>query len=72
MHGHPISHVASADVDALRAMSRGDLTRTSAFVDVEEFLGQWKANRAAAIRKLQIAHDIVGFDEILEAARATC
>jgi hypothetical protein len=53
-------------------MSRGDLTRTSAFVDVEEFLGQWKANRAAAIRKLQIAHDIVGFDEILEAARATC
>jgi hypothetical protein len=63
-------YVASADVDALRlALSRGDLIAHLSIVDVEEFLGQWKTNRTAAIRKLQIAHDIVGFDEILKQPR---
>jgi hypothetical protein len=60
-------YVASADVDALRsAMSRGDLVAHLSIVDIEEFLGQWETNRSGAIKKLQIAQDIVGFDEMLK------
>jgi hypothetical protein len=63
-------YVASADVDALRlALARGELIAHLSIADVEEFLGQWETNRAAAIRKLKIAKDIVGFDEILKQPR---
>jgi hypothetical protein len=63
-------YVACADVDALRlALARGDLIAQLSIADVEEFLGQWATNRAAALRKLKIARDIVGFDEILKQPR---
>jgi hypothetical protein len=61
------AYVASADVDALRIASKGgELIARLSIADVEELLGQWETNRGAAVRKLQIARDIVGFQEILK------
>jgi len=62
--------VPSTDVDALRlALSRRNLVANLSIADVEELLGQWETNRTAAIRKLQLARDLVGFDEILKQPR---
>jgi hypothetical protein len=59
--------VASTDLDALRrALSDRNLVANLSIVDVEELLGQWKTKRQAAIRKLQLARDLVGFDQILK------
>jgi hypothetical protein len=57
----------SRDVDALqRALSERTLVANLSIADVEELLGQWKTNRSAAIRKLQLARDLVGFAEMLK------
>src|SRR5690348_2308079 len=59
--------VPSTDVDALRhALSERTLAANLSIADVEELLGQWETNRPAAIRKLQLARDLVGFAEMLK------
>jgi hypothetical protein len=56
------AYIAPADVDALRlALSSGELTAHLSIAAGDELLGQWKTDRSAAVRKLQIARDIVGF-----------
>jgi len=59
--------VPMTDLDALRsALANRKLVANLSIADVEELLGQWETNRPAAIRKLQLARDLVGFDQILK------
>ena len=59
--------VPMTDLDALRsALANRQLVANLSIADVEELLGQWETNRPAAIRKLQLARDLVGFDQILK------
>ena len=59
--------ISSSDVDALRrALSGRTLAANLSIADVEKLLGQWETNRQAAIRKLQLARDLVGFAEMLK------
>jgi hypothetical protein len=63
-------HVAHSDIDALRfALAHENLIANISIADVEELLGEWETNRTAAVRKLQIAREVVGFDEILKQPR---
>src|SRR5215468_7413996 len=60
-------YIARQEVDALRmALGRGDVTAHLSITNVEELLGQWEKDRMAAIRKLRVAGEIVGFDEIFK------
>ena len=55
-------------VDALRgALSTGTLTARLSVTNIEELLGQWKTDQPAALRKLCLARDLVGFDKLLKA-----
>lgn len=63
-------YVSSADVDALRrALANRNLTARISIATVEELLGEWETNRNAAVRKLQIARDLVGFDGMMKQPR---
>jgi hypothetical protein len=56
------------EVEALRAaLARGALVAHLSLADVEELLGQWQTDRAAAVGKLRLARDLVGFDGLLKA-----
>lgn len=60
--------IARDDVDTLRgALLSGKLTAWLSGTDIEELLGEWEADRPAAIRKLRLARDLVGFDKLLKA-----
>src|SRR3989442_1280594 len=60
------SNTGAERVDALRAArgSRGIAPRLG-LADVDEILGDWEANRSAAMGRLRVARDLVGFDAIL-------
>jgi hypothetical protein len=59
--------VPMTDLDALRsALANRKLVANLSIADVEELLGQWETNRPAAIRKLQLARDLVGFHQMLK------
>jgi len=60
--------VPAEEVEALRAaLARGELVAHLSLADVEELLGQWETDRAASVRKLRFARDLVGFDGLLRA-----
>jgi hypothetical protein len=60
-------YVAAEDVAALQAALRqGEITAHLSFADVEELLGQWDTDRPAAVRKLRVARELVGFDGLLK------
>jgi hypothetical protein len=48
-------------------MTAGKLTTWLSVTDIEELLGEWETDRPAAIRKLCLARDLVGFDKLLQA-----
>jgi hypothetical protein len=59
------------DVGALRnAIASKEVGVHLSIADVEELLGQWDSNRVAAVRKLRLAGDLVGFDRLLLPAQA--
>jgi len=59
--------IAKDVVDALReALLTGKLSAHLSVTNVEELLGQWKTDRPAAIRKLCLARDLVGFEKLLK------
>src|SRR6266481_3568880 len=54
-------------VDALRdALLTARLTARFSVTNIEELLGQWKTERPAALRKLCLARDLVGFEKLLK------
>src|SRR5437867_10147920 len=63
--------ITDPEVEELRAAITGKrLDVHLSIADVEELLGQWESDRAAAIRKLRVAGDLVGFDRLLLPAQA--
>lgn len=59
--------ISSDEAEALRsALAGGELVAHLSLADIEELLGQWETDRDVAIRKLRIARDLIGFDEILD------
>src|ERR1700730_7809511 len=55
-------------VDMLRGtLLTAKLTPRLSVTNIEELLGQWETDRPAAIRKLCLARDLVGFDKLLKA-----
>lgn len=59
--------IPAEEVDALRAgLRRGEIVSHLSFSDVEELLGQWETDRQAAIRRLRVARDLVGFRGMLK------
>jgi len=64
------SNTAAERIDALRAAmaSRGIVPRLG-LADVDEILGDWETNGPAAVARLQVARDLVGFDAILKQPR---
>src|SRR5207245_11365618 len=48
--------------------SRGIIPRLG-LADIDVLLGDWETNRSAAVGRLQIARDLVGFDDILKQPR---
>ena len=62
--------IPDEDVEALRPLiARRKITAHLSVVDVEELLGEWTTDPAAAIRKIIVARDLVGFNEILKQPR---
>jgi hypothetical protein len=59
--------IAKDVVDALReALLTGKLSAHLSVSNIEELLGEWKTDRPAAIRKIRIARDLVGFEKLLK------
>lgn len=60
--------IPSGELQALRAaLARGQIVAHLSFVDVEELLGQWNTDRRpAAVSRLQVARDLVRFNDILK------
>lgn len=59
--------VPAEEVDALSAaLRRREVVAHLSLADIEELLGQWETDRLAAIRKLRLARDLVGFDGLLK------
>lgn len=48
------------------AIGRDAVAAPLSLADVEELLGQWETDRPAAVRKLRLARDLVGFDGLLK------
>ncbi len=64
------SNTGAEQVGVLRAaMARRGLVPRMGLADVEEILGDWETNRSAAVGRLQVARDLVGFDAILKQPR---
>lgn len=62
-------HIVKTDneVKALRTdLARREVVANLSIVNVEELLGDWDTKRQQAIRRLQVARDLVGFDSILK------
>jgi hypothetical protein len=60
--------IPSSELEALRlAFKDGRLIGHLGIPVIEELLGQWEWDRASVVRKLILAHDLVGFDKILNA-----
>ena len=62
--------VRAEAVEALRAALAGReiVTRLSP-TDIDELLGDWETNRSAAVGRLQVARDLVGFGDMLKQPR---
>jgi predicted nucleic acid-binding protein len=59
--------IAKEIVDALReALLSRKLNAHLSVTNIEELLGQWKTDRPAAIRKLRLVRDLVGFEKLLK------
>src|SRR5260370_11215298 len=59
--------IATDDVDALRRLAaRGRIMTYISVADIDEMLGESQRDPAAAIRKLQVARDLVGFERLLK------
>jgi hypothetical protein len=59
--------LSSADLEALRlAFNDGGLIGHLGIPNIEELMGQWKTDRAAAVRKVALARDLVGFSRVLK------
>src|SRR6267143_945933 len=59
--------IPSEDTEAFHAArERGDIVPRLSVVDLEESLGLWEKDRPAAIKRLQIARSLVGFDNLLK------
>lgn len=57
------------DVDGLRkALKASDVVLLPSMTVVEELLGPWETNRSAAVRRLRLSRDLVGFDGMLKPA----
>ncbi len=55
------------EVEALRvALARREVVAHPSIADIEELLGRWETDRPAAVRKLRIVRDLVGFDNMLK------
>ncbi len=67
-YGHIDSgEIPPEDVAAFRdAVNRGHIVALLSIADVEELLGSWETNRAAAVQRLRLARDLVGFDRMLK------
>jgi hypothetical protein len=61
--------IPSTDLMALRmAFKDGQLRGYLGIPVIEELVGQWETDRAAVVRKVILARDLVGFGNILKAA----
>jgi hypothetical protein len=61
------AEITAGEIDAVRAArKRGDITPCLSVVDLEESLGLWTDDRPAAIRRLRVARDLAGFDNLLK------
>jgi hypothetical protein len=61
--------IPEEDVTTFRqAIARGELVAVLSLTVVEELLGSWERHREAAIRRLRLARDLVGFDGMLKPA----
>lgn len=59
--------IPATEVEALHAaLVRREIIAYLSLADVEELLGQWETDRPAAVRKLRIARDLVGFGSMLK------
>lgn len=54
------------DVEEFKALSGRKIRGYFSPVNADELLGQWPTDRAAALRMLGIARDLVGFDHVLK------
>ncbi len=60
-------NIPAEEVAAFRAVrDRGDLVPRLSVVDLEESLGLWGSDRAAALKRVQIIRDLAGFDNQLK------
>jgi hypothetical protein len=60
-------YIPAEEVDAVRtAINRGAMVPYFSLIDVEEVVGQWETDRPAAVRKLRLARDLVGFRRMLK------
>ena len=60
-------YIPQAEVNGLRAALRaGRLTARLSSADLVEILGHWETNRSAALARLRIARDLVGFQGLLK------
>jgi len=61
------SYTRAENIGTLRAaMSLRGIVPRLGLADVDELLGDWETNRSAAVGRLQVARDLVGFDDILK------
>ena len=59
--------IRAEEVEGLRAqLARRGIVAYLSLSDIEELLGGWKTNPAAATQRLRVARDLVGFDNILK------
>jgi len=59
--------VPAEEIRALRtALAHREVGAHLSLADVEELLGQWETDRPAAVRKLRLARDLVGFKGLLK------
>jgi len=58
--------ILERDVKALQsALASGKAASNFSTVAFEELIGEWKTNRESALRKVRIAHDLIGFENSL-------
>ena len=59
--------VPAEEIRALQiAIARREVGVHLSLADVEELLGQWETDRPAALRKLRLAQELVGFKGLLK------
>src|SRR5712692_2578313 len=64
------SPIGLEEAEQLRvALARAGIVLRLSIVDIEELLGQWTTERAAAVRRLQVARALVGFHGLLKQPR---